>query len=562
MHGLAARLFRAAWRGTVALLPLAALSPRAESQPNSSQPNLAPPSTFLDQPVLTTNYSNDPTLPYWAKDKFDSVRFLDAFADHFVLARDPHGVHAYIFYPPMPPPLESEVPVVAPLESGPPAAPELSAFIGDTFYPFMGVRLAYGELSHSMRASILGYRTSKVALQNEIRAQILALKDSGPAERASKLAALAAAEQPRISDLAKREETIRSDLRQMHVLGVPVEFTDLNEKADWREMAAETGPAKAVDLNGVAAATKGIAFYQEGLSADQRFLLFEKAYAIERKARGLPSTPSDGRTVFFSPSTARIRLPGALPEALEAKLSQFQALKEELSGEISSALKKTQEMASGIRVDALSKLADWQSPRFAQLDSLAEEIRIGLASLNAKEGPRSGPELPEDITKRISAYRQHKVELLRKLRAMLAAPTPAAPGAPPKAPDPSASALAWMHDGKSKTEIQSMELRVSVGEFDRVQSELIGQLNKEENGIRESLAQYARSTNGASDRKSVNDLLREFESARQRQEIRDKFRDYRTAVLMPGLSAGQRRLLFDAAIEQLDLPLPTGEKYE
>jgi hypothetical protein len=40
----------------------------------------------------------------------------------------------------------------------------------------------------------------------------------------------------------------------------------------------------------------------------------------------------------------------------------------------------------------------------------------------------------------------------------------------------------------------------------------------------------------------------------------DKYRDYQAAVLMPGLSAGQRRLLFDAAVEQLDLPLPSGEK--
>jgi hypothetical protein len=29
---------------------------------------------------------------------------------------------------------------------------------------------------------------------------------------------------------------------------------------------------------------------------------------------------------------------------------------------------------------------------------------------------------------------------------------------------------------------------------------------------------------------------------------------------MPGLTPGQRRLLFEAGVEQLDLPLPAGEK--
>jgi hypothetical protein len=146
---------------------------------------------------------------------------------------------------------------------------------------------------------------------------------------------------------------------------------------------------------------------------------------------------------------------------------------------------------------------------------------------------------------------------------MLAAPTPtissAQAGQGQAGPDPVAGALAWMHDGSSRTEVQSTELRVSVGEFDRLQSELIEGLNLEENAIREQLAVYARSTNGPTDRKSINDLLRDFEDARQRQEIWDRYKDYQTAVLLPGLSQGQRRLLFDAAVEQLDLPLPSGD---
>jgi len=36
-------------------------------------------------------------------------------------------------------------------------------------------------------------------------------------------------------------------------------------------------------------------------------------------------------------------------------------------------------------------------------------------------------------------------------------------------------------------------------------------------------------------------------------------RDYRNAMLQPGLSPEQRRLLFDGALQKLALPLPRGE---
>jgi hypothetical protein len=105
-------------------------------------------------------------------------------------------------------------------------------------------------------------------------------------------------------------------------------------------------------------------------------------------------------------------------------------------------------------------------------------------------------------------------------------------------------------------------LRVSVADFDHLQNDLIATLNKEEAGIRESLADYARATHAPNDRKSVNDLLRDFESARQQQELWDRYKDLQAAVLVPGLSTGQRRILFDAGVEQLGLPLPAGTRID
>jgi len=517
--------------------------------------------TVSDEP---TNVSN-PELPYWANDKFDNVRFMSEFAQHFILSHDPRDLHTYAFFPPVPPPLDSEIPILAPLDSGPPADPELSAFVGDVFYPFLGVRLAYGELSKKLRAQILAYRDAKLAQEVAIHSRMLALKDADEATRETQLAALAAQQAPRIAELEAMAEKILSALRQIHVMGMPVEYTDLNAKAEWRVLAASDTPSDPADIHAQAEGVRSVSFYEAGLSSAQRHLLFEESIELNDRARGTPGDGGPGlRLLYFSPEGARIRIPSSLTESLERKIAEYVSAKNGLKAEIRDALRHTADFLPDTRTDAMAKLGADQARRFAALEAMAEGIRLDLSALPNPPGPPVAPPLPPDLTARIYAYRTHKVELLRKLRSMLASPTPTVSAdrraQAQDAPDSVAGALAWMHDGSSRTEVQSTELRVSVGEFDRMQNDLIEALNKEENGIREQLAVYARAMKGPSDRKSINDLLRDFENARQRQEIWDKYRDYQAAALMPGLSAGQRRLLFDAAVEQLNLPLPSGEK--
>ncbi len=490
---------------------------------------------------------------------------MSEFTSHFIVAHDPRDLHAFAFFPPVPPALESEIPLLAPMDPGPAADPELSAFVGDIFYPFLGVRLAYGEVSKPIRAQILAYRDAKVSQEVLLHSRLLALKDADPDTREAQIAALAKQQAPRIADLDKAAENILSDLRQIRILGLPVEYTDLIVKPKWRELASGATPMDPAGLRAESEAVRCIAFYEAGLSADQRHLLFEDAIELNDRARGADEGAVAGpRILYFSPEGARIRIPESLPEPLADQVGRYISQKEALKAEIRQALRRSADFVDDSRVDALAKLGADQAPRFAALESTAEEIRRGFAAVPNPPGPPAAPSLPPELRTRINAYRAHKVELLRKLRSMLAEPTPAVSDSRaaqgPGNPDPFAGALAWMHNSSSRTEVQSTELRVSVGEFDRLQGELIEALNKEENGIREQLAAYARSINGQSDRKSVNDLLRDFEDARQRQEIWDKYQDYQTAVLTPGLSAGQRRILFDAAVEQLDLPLPAGAK--
>jgi hypothetical protein len=499
--------------------------------------------------------------------KFDPVRFMNAFTSHYYLHPESPVQVQFVFFPPIPPPLESEIPVLAPFDTGPAAPTELEAFVGDIFYSPLGARIASGDLSKPLRERIVAYRYSKVALQDEIRAQIAALAGADPEAREKQLRSLAFQQAPRISALEAAAEEIRSDLRPPHPFGLQLDSTDTNERLGRRVHSVRETPADTAGLSQEFQALCGAAFYQEGLILVQRRLLFEAAIELKAGVNSIAgSTPEAPgmRLLYFSPETSRIMVPANLPPALEEKLAEYLALKDALKTGLRDALGETDGASGDARRDAMVKLAAAQAARIARTEALAEEIRGGLAALPNPPGPPAQPTLPPELASRVSDYRRHKLELLKTLRSMLAAPFPRgdANGASGKAApvDTSMGTLAWMHDGSTTTEIRTNELKVSVADFDHRQNELIAELNKEEAGIRESLAAYVRSVGGPPDRKSVNDLLKDFEDARQRQEIWDRYRDYQAAVLLPGLSAGQRRLIFDAAIERLSLPLPAGER--
>jgi hypothetical protein len=500
------------------------------------------------------------------RDKFDPVRFMNAFASHYYLHPENPAAPQFVFFPPVPPPLLSEIPVLAPYDPGPPAPAELEAFVGETFYSMFGARLASGDLPKPLRERIVAYRQAKVRLQEALRAQILDLKDNDPDSRERQLEAFASQQEPRILELEAKAEQLRADLRPERVLGLQVEGTDPGGRLSRRVHPVGDTPADAAGLARESEAIRASAFFQEGLSPPQRRLLLEAAAELESRINPVSASTriAPGTSVlFFSPETSRIPIPDDLPGPLKGKVAEYLASKDALKAELRDALAATDSVPEDPRRDSLVQLASAQAPRITRVEALAEEIRRGLGSVPNPQGPPSILPIPPELASRISDYRKHKVELLRTLRALLVAPSPRADtGRNPKADqaDAGTATLAWMHDGTTRAEIQSNDLKVSVAEFDHRQNELIATLNAEEAGIRESLADYVRSAGGRLDSNSVNDLLRDFENARQRQELWDRYRDYQAAVLLPGLSPRQRNLLFDAAVEQLALPLPAGER--
>jgi hypothetical protein len=505
------------------------------------------------------------TIPWWARDKIDSAHFPGPAVSHYLLTRTPQAGTSYVYFPPVPPPLGTDLPLLAPFASGAPPPPELAHFVNELFYPMLAARLAADDLPKTLRAQLLAYSTAKVELQSELRSRIESLKDADLNARERQLAALAASQAPRIAEVWAAAERLRTDLRRAGLFGLPSGNADDAYISGGPLPPERDAPMVAGDLRLESEAMRGAAFFQDGLSAAQRELLRDAA--IELWAETDPSQAAAQahpreRLLYFSPETARVPLPENLPPSLERRISEFTASKNRLKSELLNAV-RSNESSGSARAEAFRKLAAAEASSFAALAEMAEGIRRELVKLPDPSGPPAAPALPSDLTARISAYRTHKIELLKMLRGMLGGSlssgdtTRARRDA--KATDPIASATEWMHDGTTSTGVQPSDLKVSAAEFERVQRTQLAELNKERAGIRESLSDYVRANDRPTDTKSVDDLLKDFEDARQRQELWDKYRDYQAAALMPGMSPEQRRMLYDAAVEELALPLPAGE---
>ncbi len=471
-------------------------------------------------------------------ERSDRVRFNNESADHYLNSRTERPTQ-YFFFPPNPPTLGTEIRLFYPGRTGMPAPSELAAYVNEPFYPVLGVRLAAEDLPRRLQLGLATYRTAKVELQNELRLKVARLTEADAATRQQELAMLARVQTPRIAELEETAAQLRIDLQRSGMYGMLEGRGDWNESRSWRLDSKRNEKVSPDTARMEFEVMRAAVCYQDGLSPAQRRLVREIAMELQAEIRqsGEPvPARKDVFEFFFSPETARIRVPTDLPAGLAGRIAGFVAEKTKLKAELRDALRSYDEASADARTRALKQLAASQAPRIAALEERAEDIRRGLASVPNMPGPPAPPPLPDELAARISVYRSHKADLLQVLRAALAPPTP---------PD---------HSREKTVPVQEQ-----VSAFNREHAAQFAELTAEKDGIRKALAQFVRSGEVMRDRKSINDLLEEFENSRQEQEVWERYRDYQAAVLLPGLSPEQRRLLFDAAVEKLALPLPAGE---
>jgi hypothetical protein len=488
-------------------------------------------------------------LRWEARDRFDRVRFMNSSSSHYLTEGLSPGRGRILFLPPLAPALGLELPEITPVESGPPAAHELVPFVSEIFYPQLALKLAANELPEATRARLLEYRDRKFEEQARIRrAAVRAPGGSGAAGESRPGPSSA------IRDLDAAAARLAAEMLPAAPSLLPPHF-DPGAAYTWTVGPPEATPDDAAGLRREADHLRGCSYFIPVLSIDQRRLLLEAAADLEEAADAKLATlriPPGLKTLGFSPEPARILVPENLPPGLGADTDAYLSAKKALKDQLRAAVSRYT-LSVGHSSDELVLLARGEAPLIAACEEMADGLRGRLGRLTDPPSPGPTP-LTSDLETRIAAYRRHKLETLRELRNLLAA----SPAAVPGAPDEAITANAWLHDGRSTAEIRASNLRVSVEQFDRLQTELIAALRTEESAIRESLATYIRGRRPSGDTKTVNDLLRDFEAAREREERRERYADYRSATFAPGLSRDERRILFDAAWENLGLPLPTG----
>lgn len=451
----------------------------------------------------------------------------------------------FIYFPPVPPPLE--IPVQPETEDPEMSlAPEaLRPYVCEPFYaPVstfispLAVSFQGGDgLTDREQDALRRFRRAREDLLADLRSLVTDLRHASPAKRLVEFQALARKQTPRIAQLERSAEELREVIAK---------------KSDWSELRMwrlnpnyESSPraARVIDLQVI----RGAAYYADGLLPAQRRLLREIAIEIEEMIANRRRAGTNKRaTLFFQPETSRVPWPRGLPIAIDVKVGMLDDLKNALKQELMSAVFKTD--SDLLQTRTFRKLAEAQADRLAEMERMADEIRDGLAATS--EYPRSKPPtpLPLAVLERIETFHEADREIGRRTGESLE--EAASNGKPLPARADQIARAEWVQQwtvrlqqrGRPVSEADKAAMRAHIAELDAIHDQLQLVLGRDFTDVE-----------GAKPDLFLDRLIREQKKAAAMYE-------YDIACLEPGLSPEQRRLLFSGAIERMELPLPRADE--
>lgn len=463
--------------------------------------------------------------------------------------------HRPVYFPPIPPALGEPVKrrdAVILGKFAPPAA--LAHYVFEPFYAPLSTLLFTEELSRKRQERLDAYRTERSALVAELRTKLESLRDSDQTTRARELTAFATQQAARLAALSGLSEELRWNFTHG---GFFEPASTGNETRDWR-LGDDTRWESQVDEIKV---LRAAAPFQDGLSSPQRLLVREIEMELMDALNG-PTTEialdEPGPFLYFSPATSRIRIPAEIPAELTAKLEAYKAQKASLKKELRDTLyQQDRAWFNFKRVNTIKALAESQASRFAALEELAEEIRRDLVPYPNPARPPTLP-LPASLAPRIRDYQLRKVALQSMMIAKLEETKLALPDDRVEYTRVSGNyVLEVVPNRRSSSEQKTKRQAIvdALAPFNAEQSRQYAALARDKEEVLAAVVREAGVLSARDPRKSIEQLLKEFAYAFQKQEAWELYREYEIAVLEPGLSPAQRELLFGAALEKLDLPL-------
>lgn len=435
-----------------------------------------------------------------------------------------------VYFPSPPPVLDAELPPVPVIRDK--LWSDLIPHSNELFFAPLSTRLSENDLNRRHRQRLDAHLASRQAALVELQAALEAVYPDAATRRAA-LAALALKQEPVLAGLTTNADVLRHDLYRG---GLLLASGDWNLYRNWRLGEEDSKRTPQELLYDEFSVLRAAIYYQEGLAAEQRHLLrevtIELAEALgDREPTALGDSFEPEQVLFFLPHGVRLRLPGDLPPALTADIAAFTAAKTALKRELREALFRLDRESAGKREDTLRDLATRQAAGFAQLEAMAEKLRPALAALPTVAQSATRPGLPAALAARIDAYLREKADLQRAARRQTEEPTP--------------------ESGNRRN--RSTSTREALADFEEKNRTRFTALAAEARAIREEVARHAAAAGGDNPARSVDALLADFTKAFQHQQLQSLYRHYRAAVFEPGLSPGQRQLLFDTALAGLDL---------
>ena len=437
----------------------------------------------------------------------------------------------------------------------------LADFVNESFYPPLSSRLYARSLRGPFAARLDEYRARRGALLNELADQIVALHGADDQTRLIELRTFATQQTPRIMALEREAEELRRSLIEGGVLQLNV---DWNRRRKWR-IGTTRFNGEYAEKDAHFQVVRAAAYYQDGLTPEQRGLLLESASELQSRARAARPVPTprkgDPAAMFFSPSLARMRVPRNASPELIALIGRFNREKTALKQELLDVVLANDHRPADERTTVFSNLADAQWPRLIELEKLAEEIRLLLAETPtvALSAP---PHIPPGLMARIQEYNHDRGKFIQEFEQTMrtASSMVPVPRIDPKMPEDARV----QHARKLAEDRAALRARVAQ-KFQEDTRERFEAMRVRFDAIQSDLALVAAGQFDPETGRPLTPetLLRNYTSAMERFDTFGReeviYRGYRTAMRMPGLSPEQRRLLFGAALVGLAQPLPYGE---
>ena len=391
--------------------------------------------------------------------------------------------------------------------------------------------------------------------------------------RSTTLAAFSRKQTPRVIALENAAEQLRRNLS-----GGDIAWSAL------RQWKLNDGEKRGYSPIEIAQVMRSYAYYQNGLLPAQRRLLREISIELQMAGDSTANATAAQPYLFFPPEPARVLMPDDASAEIAAKFAAYQTKKSQLKKELYDAVYAHDGVRLGfLRGNSLATLAEKQNARLNELETLAEEIRRGLAQVTeptrVTERSPLPPLLQGRVDRLITSYLAKQREAGARIDTLIQEgkdlPMQATyrfesdslkymvipsgggrgrggrggPGGPGGrggssrgAPSPEASA-------------RVDELRANIGVIADDYGRFMAEVINEKNAIRKEIADIM----GNAKADAIDNALLAALRVATARDTEDSYRDYRVAVFQPGLSPEQRRLLFDRVIEGLNLPLPSGE---